>query len=52
MFEYYDRDGSVATEIKDIARVEINLVETVQGGDVQAPIAFSTSVFLRNYQEL
>ena len=51
MFEYYDRDGATATAIDDIARVEISLVETPTG-DAQGPISFSTSVFLRNYQEM
>lgn len=51
MFEYFDRDGATATAIDDIARVEVTLVETPTG-DVQAPISFSTSVFLRNYQEM
>lgn len=51
MFEYFDRDGVTATQIKDIARVELTLVEKPQG-DAQGPISFSTSVFLRNYREM
>ena len=50
MFRYYDRDGAVATAVKDVARVEVSVVETPTG-DQQAPIGYSTSVFLRNYQE-
>ncbi|HEV2889955.1 MAG TPA: prepilin-type N-terminal cleavage/methylation domain-containing protein [Frankiaceae bacterium] len=51
MFKYYDRNGTAATQIKDIARVELTLVEKPQG-DAQGPISFSTSVFLRNYREM
>ncbi|HEX8003955.1 MAG TPA: prepilin-type N-terminal cleavage/methylation domain-containing protein [Mycobacteriales bacterium] len=48
MFKYYDRDGVVATQIKDIARVEVTLVEKPKE---QNPVVLSTSVYLRNFQE-
>jgi prepilin-type N-terminal cleavage/methylation domain-containing protein len=48
MFAYYDRNGTVATAIADIARVELTLVETPAQLE---PIRFQTSVFLRNYRE-
>jgi len=52
MFAYYDRNGGEATQAKDVARVVISLVEKPTTGDVHAPIGYTTSVFLRNYQEL
>ena len=51
MFQFYDRDGVAATQVKDVARVVVSIVET-PAGDKQEPIGYSTSVFLRNYQEL
>lgn len=51
MFEYYDRNGDVATVSGDIARVELTLVETPTG-DAQQPVSYSTSVFLRNFEEM
>lgn len=48
MFRYYDKDGTVAGEVDEVARVVLTLVETPFE---QGPIRFETSINLRNYRE-